>query len=283
MPRRRLTTAVVGRWKFCLTWNRERLGSNAASLLASYRTAAGAEADFYTVRSKANAGDTAAKALIEGLKGVVIYSCPSDNPAEAVDKFAPELRAANYGGVAGSFKSRNPTATCPSTYADPNYLAVGCVGPGTMNIDGMLFPGSKVEGRHVIDGTSNTLMVGEAGIKSVLGRSVLTTAMILLLRGRLRLIRLLVRSQLLARTLTHAIRRTLVSTPSGITSVTRQPTDREDLPRRRFNLTICRSRAFTQPAFSFSRRWQREPALGQHRSNTLRRSCVANGEEAVSQ
>ncbi|MBL9161495.1 MAG: DUF1559 domain-containing protein [Planctomycetaceae bacterium] len=137
------------------------LGSNAASLLATYRTSATAEADFYTIQSKAAAGDAAAKAVIEGLKGVVIYSCPSDNPTEAVDKFAPELRAANYGGVAGSFKSRNPAVTCPASYTDPNYMAVGCVGPNTMNIDGMLYPGSKVEGRHVSDGSSNTLMIGE--------------------------------------------------------------------------------------------------------------------------
>lgn len=137
------------------------LGSNVTSLLNSYRTSPTTEADFYTIQGKAAAGDAAAKAVIEGLKGVVIFSCPSDNPTEAVDKFSPELRAANYGGIAGSFKTRNPSVTCPSTYTDPNYMSVGCVGPGAMNIDGMLYPGSKVEGRHVSDGTSNTLMIGE--------------------------------------------------------------------------------------------------------------------------
>ena len=137
------------------------LGSNAATLLASYRTSATTEADFYTIQGKAAAGDAAAKAVVEGLKGVVVYSCPSDNPTEAVDKFSPELRAANYGGVAGSFKTRNPSVTCPATYADANYMATGCVGPSAMNIDGMLYPGSKVEGQHISDGTSNTLMIGE--------------------------------------------------------------------------------------------------------------------------
>ncbi|BBO35122.1 DUF1559 domain-containing protein [Lacipirellula parvula] len=135
------------------------LGSNAATLLASYRTSATTEADFYDIRAKANAGDAAAKAVVEGLKGVVIFSCPSDNASEAVDKFAPELKASNYSGIAGSFKSRNPSVTCPTTYTDTKYMAVDCV--STINIDGILFPGSKVKASHISDGTSNTLMVGE--------------------------------------------------------------------------------------------------------------------------
>ena len=135
------------------------LDSQTATYLQSLRTSPTVEVDFFTVVDKANNGDATAKALIEGLKGVVIFSCPSDNPTEAVDKFSPELRASNYGGVAGSFRARNPSIACATSYTDPNYMSVGCV--SGINIDGMLYPGSKVESRQINDGTSNTLMVGE--------------------------------------------------------------------------------------------------------------------------
>jgi prepilin-type N-terminal cleavage/methylation domain-containing protein len=135
------------------------LNSNIASLMKSYRTSPTDEVDFYTIQGKAAGGDAAAKAIIEALSGVVIFACPSDNAMDAVDKFSPELRAANYGGVAGSFRSRNPGVSCPDSYTHPEYMSTGCV--SGMNIDGMLYPGSKVEGRQVSDGTSNTLMIGE--------------------------------------------------------------------------------------------------------------------------
>jgi prepilin-type N-terminal cleavage/methylation domain-containing protein/prepilin-type processing-associated H-X9-DG protein len=145
------------------------LDSQSAGYLQSLRTTPTTEVDFYTVIEKAKAGDATAKALVEGLKGIVIFGCPSDDAAEVVDKFSPELRASNYAGVAGSFAARNPSITCPASYTAPDYMSVGCVGPGKgsdlssnpINIDGILYPGSKVEQSQVSDGTSNTLMAGE--------------------------------------------------------------------------------------------------------------------------
>jgi hypothetical protein len=135
------------------------LDSQTASYLQSLRTSPTVEVDFYTVIDKANGGDATAQALIDGLKGVVIFLCPSDNADEVVDKFSGGLRASSYSGVAGSFRARNPGVACPTSYTSPNYMAVDCV--SGINIDGMLFPGSKVEQAHVADGTSNTLMAGE--------------------------------------------------------------------------------------------------------------------------
>ena len=147
-------------------------GAMSANVLAWFnqwkKTHSDQDPDFYVIRDQAAAGDASAKQLVDALQGVTLYICPSDNAEEVRDKFAPELRASNYGGVAGSYMSRpvsmrEPCVNLPAASAYPNKGIGTCVssGLGNMNVDGMLFPGYGVEGKSIIDGTSNTLMIGE--------------------------------------------------------------------------------------------------------------------------
>jgi prepilin-type N-terminal cleavage/methylation domain-containing protein len=97
-----------------------------------------------------------------GVQGFELFQCPSDDGLEIVDKFNHDLKSASYAGVLGSYISRpGAQLPCPGTYSHANYLKIPCVGPTSLNIDGMLFPGGKVKTSKVTDGTSNTLMVGE--------------------------------------------------------------------------------------------------------------------------
>ncbi len=91
---------------------------------------------------------------------VANYQCPSDTPSELVDSLNRERLAASYAGVAGSAGSRAPDSSQASR---DNFgfhgSKTGSLGP--INYDGMLYMGSKVRPKDVIDGTSNTLLAGE--------------------------------------------------------------------------------------------------------------------------
>jgi prepilin-type N-terminal cleavage/methylation domain-containing protein/prepilin-type processing-associated H-X9-DG protein len=90
-----------------------------------------------------------------------LYTCPSDDPTQLVDKFFPDMQASSYYGVAGSYSTRVGTANCSSVNADPGLGTCVTSSLGAMDIDGMLFPGAGVKSSWVIDGTSNTFLVGE--------------------------------------------------------------------------------------------------------------------------
>ncbi|MBA3480738.1 MAG: DUF1559 domain-containing protein [Pirellulales bacterium] len=89
-----------------------------------------------------------------------LYTCPTDDPTQLVDKFFNEMQASSYAGVAGSYASRVGGA-CSAEHGAPGLGTCVDSGLGKMNVDGMLFPGAGVDVKSVTDGTSNTLMVGE--------------------------------------------------------------------------------------------------------------------------
>lgn len=137
------------------------MSTNVTALINRFKTPT-TDADFYTIAAKAKAGDAQAQAAVAALQAVTIYSCPTDNAAEAVDKFSPELRASNYAGVMGSYYTRSTNFNdLATTQTNKGASAVATSGFAPCNTDGMLFPGYGVEVSTVIDGTSNTLMIGE--------------------------------------------------------------------------------------------------------------------------
>jgi prepilin-type N-terminal cleavage/methylation domain-containing protein len=95
-----------------------------------------------------------------------LYTCPSDDVSQLIDPgrqtlFDVPKISASYSGVTGSRSSRvNP----PGCVTEASNAGVGtCVssGEGSLNVDGMLFPGYGVDGKSISDGTSNTIMLGE--------------------------------------------------------------------------------------------------------------------------
>ena len=81
---------------------------------------------------------------------VPAYGCPSDD--EVVDNRNGEgLAGSSYAGVAGSAASRGDDRTV----GDETNMC------GTVNFDGVFYPGSRTKLRQVEDGTSNTLLAGE--------------------------------------------------------------------------------------------------------------------------
>lgn len=93
---------------------------------------------------------------------VEVYSCPTDDPAEMVDTWVTaRYPIASYGGVAGSHATRPNTEACLASHGPPGLGTCVSVSGNTMNVDGMLFPGAGVEGKTILDGTSNTFLVGE--------------------------------------------------------------------------------------------------------------------------
>jgi prepilin-type N-terminal cleavage/methylation domain-containing protein/prepilin-type processing-associated H-X9-DG protein len=95
-----------------------------------------------------------------------LYTCPSDDVTLLVDKFFTDMQAASYAGIAGSYASRVGSADCSTVHGDPGLGTCVDSSLGDMNVDGMLFPGAGVEVQSVIDGTSNTIMVGERWYQS---------------------------------------------------------------------------------------------------------------------
>lgn len=95
---------------------------------------------------------------------IELYTCPSDDPAEMIDRLisSDQYTTASYAGVAGSHATRPGTEACMTSGHGPAGLGT-CVGSGgtMINVDGMLFPGAGVDGKSVLDGTSNTIMLGE--------------------------------------------------------------------------------------------------------------------------
>ncbi|WP_218932390.1 DUF1559 domain-containing protein [Adhaeretor mobilis] len=82
---------------------------------------------------------------------VELFSCPSDG--EGVDnRNGIDLAAANYAGVAGSAASRE---------VQDQFVGEEDTLCGKANLDGVLFPGSRVQLRQVEDGTTSTLLIGE--------------------------------------------------------------------------------------------------------------------------
>jgi prepilin-type processing-associated H-X9-DG protein len=90
-----------------------------------------------------------------------LYTCPSDDPTQLVDKFFPEMQASSYYGVAGSYSTRVGTANCSSVHGPPGLGTCVTSSFAAMNVDGMLFPGAGVNPSWITDGTSNTFLVGE--------------------------------------------------------------------------------------------------------------------------
>jgi prepilin-type N-terminal cleavage/methylation domain-containing protein len=98
-----------------------------------------------------------------------LYTCPSDDPNELVDpgrltRFDVPKITASYAGVTGSFTSRAENPANPGCLVMASNAGIGtCVsgGDGFLNVDGMMFPGYGVDGKSIIDGTSNTIMIGE--------------------------------------------------------------------------------------------------------------------------
>jgi prepilin-type N-terminal cleavage/methylation domain-containing protein len=98
-----------------------------------------------------------------------LYTCPSDDPNELVDRgrqtlFDVPKITASYAGVTGSYASRAENPANPPCLVLAQNAHVGtCVsgGDGFLNVDGMMFPGYGVEGKSIVDGTSNTIMIGE--------------------------------------------------------------------------------------------------------------------------
>ncbi len=98
------------------------------------------------------------------LNGLAIgaYQCPSDDPSELVDKFREEMAASSYTGVAGSGASRHNEAGAGSgTKEDFQFYGNYTDSSGAINYDGMLQMGSKVRFQEIVDGSSNTMLVGE--------------------------------------------------------------------------------------------------------------------------
>lgn len=79
------------------------------------------------------------------------FHCPSDS--EVVDnRNGEELASSSYAGITGSAASRDDRA---GFVGDDSGLC------GAVNYDGVLFPASRTQLRQIVDGTSQTLMLGE--------------------------------------------------------------------------------------------------------------------------
>ena len=91
------------------------------------------------------------------------YQCPSDDPTELVDKYFKEMAASNYAAVAGSAASRHANAPSGATGTKEDYQYHGSLSDwnGPVNYDGMFQMGSDTAFQEVIDGSSNTLLLGE--------------------------------------------------------------------------------------------------------------------------
>ena len=78
---------------------------------------------------------------------VPVYVCPSDS--EVFDKWNNDYWSSSYTGIMGSAVSRQVS----------KYIVPG--NGGGMSTDGLLFPLSAVEPKHITDGLSKTAMIGE--------------------------------------------------------------------------------------------------------------------------
>jgi prepilin-type N-terminal cleavage/methylation domain-containing protein/prepilin-type processing-associated H-X9-DG protein len=125
------------------------IDSNVAQFIENYRKAHnGDDPDGYALRDA-------------NVTRLQLYTCPSDDVTQLVDKFEKEMQAASYAGVAGSYASRPNAEPCSAVHGQPGLGTCVNASLGNMNVDGMLFPGAGVKSSWVTDGTSNTLMVGE--------------------------------------------------------------------------------------------------------------------------
>ena len=113
--------------------------------------------DISSVLSALDLGDTA----------VDLYLCPSDDAVIAKSFGSNGTRApgASYAGVMGSVFSRVREILGPGEQqCEPSSKKYPCYGVSlatVMNFDGMLYPSSDVRPGQVVDGLSNTYLVGE--------------------------------------------------------------------------------------------------------------------------
>ncbi len=125
------------------------INSNVAQFIANWKKAHnGDDPDGYALKDA-------------NITRLPLYTCPSDDAQELVDKFFKDMQAASYSGVAGSYQSRTNAEPCATTHGQPGLGTCVSSGLGNMNVDGMLYPGGGVKASWVTDGTSNTIMVGE--------------------------------------------------------------------------------------------------------------------------
>lgn len=79
------------------------------------------------------------------------YLCPSD-VAVVDNRNGEHLASSSYAGITGSASSRDDAESYVGEESD------FC---GEVNYDGVLFPGSNISMRQIIDGATNTLLLGE--------------------------------------------------------------------------------------------------------------------------
>jgi len=87
-----------------------------------------------------------------------LYLCPSDT--EVQGKFRQGSSSSSYSAIAGSFISRFNRLTGTTPICAQEEYCVGSAASG-INTDGTMYPGSEIQFRKIIDGTSNTALVGE--------------------------------------------------------------------------------------------------------------------------
>lgn len=124
------------------------IGDEFAQRLKDLAANSGGSTDFYALQGQINQLE------------VSFYQCPSDNPTELKDKYAKDLSASSYVGVAGSGGSRAPDTSQDSQ--DLFYFFADTGGTqGHVNHDGMFYLGSRVKPKDITDGTSSTMLIGE--------------------------------------------------------------------------------------------------------------------------
>ena len=131
------------------------LGSNLAQRIKDLEKSLGREVDGFDLKE------------LNDLE-LDLYTCPSDNGADMVDKFRlGNSRSSSYVGIEGSYAARwqranNSIAYPPCGDGNQGHDCVGVVGQcDPANIDGLMVPGGEISSANAPDGMSNTLMLGE--------------------------------------------------------------------------------------------------------------------------
>ncbi len=150
--------------------NTSRNGANGASFLVLILPYAeqGALSDDIDARLRAfledeNKEDIQELDFVNDLQ-VDLYQCPSDPDlvADTVEASVTNKGSTSYYGVMGSHVSRMSRLGL-SAGCGPWSAGIPCVNSAwsAVNTDGILYPGSETTMQKVIDGTSNTFLIGE--------------------------------------------------------------------------------------------------------------------------